>query len=186
LYVLVNQPQVPANWGPLAQSFPAKDLQFTDGTRVSFVRVAPYDHAQALELPQVTVNWPNVSGLTLLGYTLTGALQSGSSIDLVAYWRVAEDSVINGENFVGASYQLFDSTGQRRAQFDGHGQWAHRWQAGDIYVEQVRLDLPADLEAGNYDLKIGLFDSIHQRQFEFMAPAGAQATFNIPIAIRAP
>ena len=89
------------------------------------------------------------------------------------------------ENFVGATYQLFDSSGQRRAQADGHGQWAHRWQAGDIYVEQVRVDLPANLGAGDYDLKVGLFDGIHQQKFEFAAPQGAQATADILVTIAA-
>jgi hypothetical protein len=168
------------------QSFPEKDLQFADGTQASFVRVAPYDHAQALELPQLKVDWPSASGLTLLGYTLNSAAQPGSPIALATYWRVADDTEINGENFVGATYQLFDSSGQRQAQADGHGQWAYRWQAGDIYVEQVRVDLPASLEAGEYQLRVGLFDSIHQQSFAFTTPQGMQATVDIPVMIAAP
>ncbi len=71
------------------------------------------------------------------------------------------------------------------AQADGHGQWAHRWQAGDIYVEQVRVDLPANLATGEYQLKVGLFDGIHQQNFDFTTPQGAQATFDIPVTIAA-
>jgi 4-amino-4-deoxy-L-arabinose transferase-like glycosyltransferase len=185
LYLLINQPPTTVNFGSHAQAFPEKDLHFADGTQVSFVRVAPYDHAQALELPQVKVDWPSAAGLTFLGYTLKGAAQPGNPINLATYWRVDERTEINGENFVGASYQLFDSNGQRQAQADGHGQWARRWQAGDVYVEQVRVDLPANLEAGDYDLKVGLFDSIHQQSFEFAAPQGAHAAFNIPVTIAA-
>jgi 4-amino-4-deoxy-L-arabinose transferase-like glycosyltransferase len=185
LYVQINE-SAAANFGPHAQSFPERNLHFADGTQASFVRVAPYDHAEALELPQVKVDWPSASGLTFLGYALNGAAQPGNPIDLTTYWRVADDTEINGENFVGATYQLFDSTGQRQAQTDGHGQWARRWQAGDVYVEQVRVDLPANLEAGEYQLKIGLFDGIHQRSFDFTTPQGAQATVDIPVLIAVP
>ena len=184
LYVLINE-SAATNLGPHAQNFPEKDLHFADGTQASFVRVAPYDHAEALELPQVKVDWPSASGLTFLGYALNGAAQPGNPIDVTTYWRVADDTEINGENFVGATYQLFDSSGQRRAQADGHGQWAHRWQAGDIYVEQVRVDLPANLATGEYQLKVGLFDGIHQQNFEFAAPQGAQATVDILVMIAA-
>jgi 4-amino-4-deoxy-L-arabinose transferase-like glycosyltransferase len=186
LYLLINQPQAVANFGPHAQTFPDKDLQYVDGTHVSFVRVAPYDHVEALELPQVKTDWPSSSGLTFLGYTLNGTPRAGNPIEVMTYWRVDDEKDINGENFVGASYQLFDSTEQRRAQADGHGQWAHRWQTGDVYVERVRIDLPADLEAGEYELMVGLFDSIHQQNYEFVPSQGAQAVYVIPITIAAP
>jgi 4-amino-4-deoxy-L-arabinose transferase-like glycosyltransferase len=183
LYILVNQPQVLTNFGPHAQTFPTKTLQFADGTSASFVRVMPYDQTTALELPQVKVNWQSTSGLTFLGYTLNGEPNPGTPMELVVYWRVGDDNPIDGADFVGASYQLFDATGQRRAQTDGHAQWAHRWEPGDIYVEQAQIDLPPDLAPGNYELKISLYDSIHQQSFQFEPPEGTQATYDLPIVI---
>ena len=183
LYVVVNQPQDLANLGPHAQTFPDRELQFVDGTHVSFVRVMPYAEAAAAALPQVKVDQPTASGLTFLGYTLTNAPHPGHSLDLVTYWRVREDTAINGENFVGAVYQFFDANGQRYAQTNGHAQWAYRWEPGDVYVEQAHLAVPPDLAPGNYELTISLYDSIHQRNYEFELPQGAQVTFDIPIGV---
>jgi hypothetical protein len=53
-------------------------------------------------------------------------------------------------------------------------------------VERVHIDLPADVEAGEYALTIGLFDSIHGQNYEFLIPEGAQAAYSIPLAIAAP
>jgi hypothetical protein len=143
----------------------------------------PYDEIAAAALPQVKVDWPTSSGLTFLGYTLNGTPHPGNPIDLVTYWRVSEDPPFNGENYVGAVYQLFDPGGQRYAQTNGHAQWAYRWEPGDTYVEQARIDLPPDLAPGNYELAISLNDSIHQQRFEFGSAEAAQAMFNIPITI---
>ena len=183
LYVLVNAASQPEIFGPHAQSFPEKDLQFVDGTRASFIRVMPYDRVAALALPQVKIDWPSAAGLTLLGYTLSSPIEPGRPIDLVTYWRVDADLTENSEWFVGAFYQLFDQHGQSVTKANGHGQWARRWQEGDVYVERTRIDLPAALLAGNYHLKVGLFDSIHSQAYEFQPPDGVQATYNIPLDV---
>ena len=186
LYLLFNQPMDPGVWGPHSEKLDEKILHFVDSAQATLVRVQPYDRVSALALPEVQVDWPSAAGLTLLGYALPSSIDPGQPIELVTYWRV--DAVLpeSVEWYLGAAYRALDGRGQLLAQVDGHGQWARRWREGDVYVERVRLELPADLEAGEYDLTVGLFDSIHQQAYEFVSPQGAQAAYTIPLTIAAP
>jgi hypothetical protein len=186
LYLLFNQPVEPAAWGSQTEKLDDRTLSFVDGGQVVLVRVQPYDRLSALSLPEIRVDWPSAAGLTLLGYTLAGPINPGQPIELVMYWRVDAVHPESAEWRIGAFYQTFNQDGQLLTQVDGHGQWARRWREGDVYVERVRIDLPTDLEAGEYELTVGLFDSIHQQNYEFVSPQGAQAVYVIPITIAAP
>jgi hypothetical protein len=53
--------------------------------------------------------------------------------------------------------QLWDKVGQRWAQVDDNGYPTRYWRAGDVITQTLTLDLPADLPAGDYMLRIGQY-----------------------------
>jgi hypothetical protein len=53
--------------------------------------------------------------------------------------------------------QLWDKSGRRWAQVDDNGYPTRYWRAGDVITQDLLLDLPADLPAGDYALRIGQY-----------------------------
>jgi 4-amino-4-deoxy-L-arabinose transferase-like glycosyltransferase len=53
--------------------------------------------------------------------------------------------------------QLWDKTGRRWAQVDDAGYPAHYWRPGDVITQDMVLDIPADLPAGDYVLRVGQY-----------------------------
>jgi hypothetical protein len=53
--------------------------------------------------------------------------------------------------------QLWDRDGRRWAQVDDNGYPSRYWRAGDVITQDLTLDLPADLPAGDYVLRIGQY-----------------------------
>jgi hypothetical protein len=53
--------------------------------------------------------------------------------------------------------QLWDKHGRRWAQVDDNGYPTRYWRAGDVITQDLTLDLPADLPAGDYLLRVGQY-----------------------------
>jgi hypothetical protein len=53
--------------------------------------------------------------------------------------------------------QLWDHNGRRWAQVDDNGYPARYWRAGDVIAQDLRLDVPAELPAGDYVLRVGQY-----------------------------
>jgi hypothetical protein len=53
--------------------------------------------------------------------------------------------------------QLWDKAGRRWAQVDDNGYPTRYWRAGDVITQDLTLDLPAELPAGDYALRIGQY-----------------------------
>jgi hypothetical protein len=53
--------------------------------------------------------------------------------------------------------QLWDKNGQRWAQVDDHGYPTRYWRAGDVIVQDLPIDTPADIPVGDYVLRIGQY-----------------------------
>jgi hypothetical protein len=181
LYVLVNAPHELDLFGPLAEFFRDKDMRLADGTTVTFVRVSPYSREAALALPEVTLDLPSDSGLSLLGYSLSEATEGGSAWTCKTYWRVEQLLPGRGEWYIGAFYHLLDVEGQVLANISGQGRWAFEWEIGDVYVSRVSLSLPKDLEADPQRLIIGLFDPIHNVRYAVNSPIGSSDVVEIPL-----
>lgn len=186
LYVLFGESYVPAALGPRQETFPEREMVAADGTVVSFVRAAPYSREAALALPEVVVDWPNDSGLTLLGYSLEGDTTAGPG-DIIAgtvYWRVEGLPPDRNERYVASFRQLLNDQHQIVANIPGAGQWGYQWQAGDVHVERFQIQVPPDTTPGAYQVALGLSDPVHQTSFSFQAPGGQEPVFTIPVTVR--
>jgi hypothetical protein len=53
--------------------------------------------------------------------------------------------------------QLWDKSGRRWAQVDDNGYPTRYWRAGDVITQNLVLDIPADLPAGDYVLRVGQY-----------------------------
>jgi hypothetical protein len=53
--------------------------------------------------------------------------------------------------------QLWDKAGRRWAQVDDNGYPSRYWRAGDVIIQSLTLDVPADVPAGDYVLRIGQY-----------------------------
>lgn len=183
LYVLINRQLHPAALGAQEEQLAEFSLSAA-GPVVSLVRAPTYDRSQALALPQTGVDWHSEAGLTLLGYDLGGSPQPGQALQLTTYWRVDELPAGRAEWYVGAYYQILTTQWQMLANVSGHGQWARRWQEGDVYVERITLPLPQD--AGEYQLLLGLNDPIHLQNYAFHSPEGPQQFLIRPLFVTSP
>jgi len=172
LYVLAGSTAQPADLGPLQALGQAQVLRFADDTVVTLLQVPPQSREAASRLPQVTLDWPSETGLTLLGYALEPNAQAGSEMGCTTYWRVDELLPARAVWYIGAFYHLMSASDAMRANVSGRGQWGHAWELGDVYIERVRIPLPADLAAGEYRLDVGLFDTIHGINYRLRSPNG--------------
>ena len=183
LYVLVNTVPGADALGPLQESFPERDILFANGTKVSFLRALPYSRDAALALPDVIIDWPSETGLSMLGYSMSPTAQPGQPIHCTTYWRVDELLAERGEWYIGAFYHLVSQSGQIMANVSEHGQWGYYWQLGDVYVERVNILVPSDLAPGEYRIEIGLFDFVHARNYYLRSPDGPIQAVTIPITV---
>ncbi len=53
--------------------------------------------------------------------------------------------------------QLWDKAGRRWAQVDDNGYPTRYWRAGDVIIQTLLLDVPADAPAGDYVLRVGQY-----------------------------
>ena len=53
--------------------------------------------------------------------------------------------------------QLWDKASRRWAQVDDNGYPTQYWRAGDVIIQSLTLDVPADMPAGNYVLRVGQY-----------------------------
>jgi hypothetical protein len=183
LYVLAGSTAQPTDLGPLQSMGQAQVLRFADGTVVTLLQVPPLSREAASKLPQVTLDWPTETGLTLLGYALEPSARVGSEIWCTTYWRVDELLPARGVWYIGAFYHLMSASGAMVANVSGRGQWGYAWALGDVYVERVRIPLPADLAAGEYRLDVGSFDTIHGISYRLRSPDGLVDAASAAVAV---
>jgi hypothetical protein len=182
LYVLTNFFAHPAFLGSQWQLWPERDLTFADGAQVAFRQALPITRTAALALRAHPIDWPSESGLSLLGYTINQTNELTPALDVITYWRVDELKPERADWYVGAYYQLLQPDGTLAANVGEHGQWGHRWELDDVYVDHIRIPL-LDRSAETYQLIIGLTDSIHQRNFTLQSTDSSQGTLSIPLAM---
>lgn len=110
----------------------------------------------AAATPVVPLNVAFEQGLALRGYTLSNG-PDGRPEMLTLFW--APSGPLDADYTV--FLQLFGSSAEPVAQFDGppRGGWypTSIWAKGEAVADEHALALPADLPAGAYTLKLGLY-----------------------------
>jgi hypothetical protein len=179
LYLLLNR-EVPTD---TLAAYPSDTVALDDGTRVSLVRVPSFQELRASEQSGATVNLPSESGLTLVHYGIHSNSRPGELMEITTYWRAESFPPDFAETFVGAFYHLVDSDGTQVANVSGRGQWIYQWQEGDLFYERIALPVPSGLPAGDYQLLIGLFDTLRGRNYSLLGAEGPLYALAIPISI---
>jgi 4-amino-4-deoxy-L-arabinose transferase-like glycosyltransferase len=135
----------------------------SDGTIVKFpsvgqVRVAPVHPLP--EIPEKSLNYQLGEQITLMGYQLSGSIQSGSVLTVTLYWRADAPPAGDYRVFV----HLLDEGAETQAlaQHDGPPRYGRyptsAWHTGDIVPDEHVLQLPT-LPAHQ---KIRLFTGMYQ------------------------
>jgi hypothetical protein len=155
---------------PIYQLSP-EELGVRPGTRVQVKwvqtpEIAVYGLGQGFALPSdgTPVDANFADNLTLLGYNqLTGEIVPGQPVQLNLYWQVGNAPLAMPAPTRGAPLSAFvhltlaGDPAAKVAQFDG---WSTAWRGlepGDVIVQPIQLDLPAELTPGAYDLLVGLY-----------------------------
>ena len=127
------------------------------------------EHVLAGEVALVPVEWPApelnlptdtvfAERIRLAGVDLSEtSAQAGDAVTVTLQWEAFDRIVEDYTGFV----HLVDAAGKDVVQDDHpplHGEFPTRlWFAGTVVSDPYRLDLPADLPAGTYDLMGGLY-----------------------------
>ena len=118
------------------------------------------------QLPVINVlaSWPDgspvalpVSFAGLLSYLgherLQQVVRAGGRVTLLTYWCVEEPAAAPLKAFV----HLAGESDRPIAQYDGLASPPDGWHAGDLIVQKHTIDLPADLNPGQYSLLVGVY-----------------------------
>ena len=96
----------------------------------------------------------------LRGYDIAGELKPGETIKLTLYWQVQNPTAISYKVFV----HLIAADGRPIAQGDDFPVAGHRpttsWQPHETIIDSYTVQLPADIPAGEYPLRIGFYDPV--------------------------
>lgn len=185
LYVIEGDGDIPLWLTPFFDAGSTRTISNAPGTQFAITKTLPAVVAQLADQPATQVEWPSEAGTTLVGYTLSGATTPGGMLDLITYWRVDELSPDRSEWYVATSYHLVDEIGGLINNIGIHGQWAHRWELGDVYVERITIPLPELAKPGDYSLEIGLFDSVRLQPYMLFGDGAPIPAYRIPVTIEA-
>lgn len=116
-------------------------------------------------------------GISFEGFTLIGESRPSSTLELLLYWKSLER--------VSADYQVFvhlvDASGEIRAQADGPPREGFYptsvWMPGDLVEDLHQLKLPENLEAGGYEIRIGMYLLDSGERLLIMDPQGQMSDF---------
>lgn len=182
LYVIDGGGDFPAWFRPFVDADTTRTLTFDDGAQITLAETAPDAAVRLAEQPIEPVEWGSEAGITLAGYTLEGTAAPGSALELITYWRVDELNPGRAEWYVAPSYHLLDEAGNLIANVGEHGQWAYRWELGDIYIQRMTIPVPDSAAPGDYSLEIGLFDSVRGVAYSLFDDGAAVGSYAIPLA----
>jgi len=154
--------------------FSARQLHFDKDSKIHVYHLP--SHEQVLWDMAVPMNVPTTQGLRLIGYTLTNNY-------LQLFWQVDFIAPEVKDLILGAFVHVYNADGERVINTGGGALEGWRWQIGDIYVDQISLDFPAD--GAPFTIQFGGYDGVHgvNLQFDFPddnLPASAVITITVP------
>jgi hypothetical protein len=175
LYVFEGDSTIPHWLEPFVQS--VGDAKPFGATRFALAETAPEAVTELAARVANPVEWPSDAGLTLVGHSLEPS--PDGALELVTTWRVDGLHPDRGGWYVAPNYHLVDEAGAIVANVGEHGQWAHRWELGDVYIERVTIPMPEG--GGPFSLGIGLFDSVRGVAYAFFDSGAAVERYVIPL-----
>ena len=143
--------------GEKGEELPAFSL---DGTEIPFLLVGePARLAGGLPQPvQTPLNIPFADGISLLGYSM-GEAKAGEALSLTLHWQATATPSQDYTVFV----HLLNEDGEQLRGADSpplnNDFPTTLWRTGDRVDDERRLELPAQLSAGNYQIAVGLYNA---------------------------
>ncbi len=117
----------------------------------SLVTTATTDRAGELSAP-INVN----HALEFLGYEAPSSARPGEVVPLALYWRVKQD--VDAQQLPLSLFaHLLNEHSEFAAGRDLLAFPTAGWRAGDVWIQQNDVPLPADLQPGKYRLEIGVY-----------------------------
>jgi mannosyltransferase len=140
------------------------------------------DRPRRFELPPggEDVNVTCGEGVHLARFELPSRIAAGATVPLTLTWQAGGATTRNWKVFI----HVLDGAGVKRTQNDGYpadGQaWSSSWQPNEVIVDVHNVPLPADLPAGDYTVRLGLYDE----QSGERLPCGDGDTVTLPQPLR--
>lgn len=94
------------------------------------------------------------NGVVLLGYSLPREGVPGATLEVWLAWWVQVGPPGSDDHFF---VHLLDGEGRLRSQHDGAPFPTYAWRAGDLVLSRFTVPVPADLPAGAYPVRAGLY-----------------------------
>ncbi len=135
------------------------------------------------ELPELeaAVDVPFEQGITLAGYEL-GMAHPGETVPVALFWQAAHTPDRAYTVFV----HLLDQNGERIAGADGppvnNFFPTSLWQAGDVIDDVHELAVPSGLPAGEYQVRVGLYDP--ESGVRLQRADGAGDSVTLPLTVQ--
>jgi hypothetical protein len=177
LYVFEGDSTIPHWLEPFMQ--PVGDAKPFGATRFTLAKTAPEAAADLAARVANPIALPSDAGLMLVGYSLAPAAEPVGALEFITYWRVDDLHPDRGEWHVSPNYHVVDEAGAIVANAGEHGQWAHRWELGDVYIERMAIPIPEG--SGPFSLAIGLFDSVRGVAYTFFDNGASVERYVIPL-----
>lgn len=154
--VIPQQSNIQVDYSPAAPliNMPVRDQVTQIDLRAGEQPARIYESSGYTTLPCETIlsaRWANST--TLLSAKIDPMI-AGQSVAINLCVKLDQNSPTTDYHWTN---QLFDQTGKRWAQIDGAGFAARDWRAGDVVELKFQIELPADLPAGDYLLRIGQY-----------------------------
>ena len=136
-----------------------RESRKVDGALLGLLRVEDYPHVPVADRIQYRANG-RVGELALLGYSVNGQPARGKVSDVITHWRVAERPARDGVIFL----HMLDAQGKLISQDDnppivnGLVRSTTTYRPGEGINQLHRLEIPAGLPPGQYQLYAGVYD----------------------------
>jgi hypothetical protein len=114
--------------------------------------------------------------VALLGHSLGQNLAAGERMALTLYWQKTEATAADLHVFVHVLGPPREDGSPLYAQRDGapcdnaYPTW--QWAPGEIIVDRIEIEIPADVPAGEYQLSVGWYDIADLTRLEAIGPGG--------------
>lgn len=138
-------------------------LVFDNGlSRLELTSAVFYDEAYKIEFPanhQDIAQFADLDVISLRDYTMPATAHAGETINLSFFWeRIPNFELPFGQDWT-LTMQLFDAEGNFVAQSDGVLWWYPTgvWLGRNTFEDVRAFALPADLPAGEYEMRVGWY-----------------------------